>query len=332
MAGGRHGQQLGHRVQAVLAQGGDHVRELRGVDVAHVEVDVRGALLADLAEDRAGHLVARCELLDEALPLGVEQRGALAPDRLGDQEALAARDTDDRGGVELDELEIGQRGAGGVGEQQPDAERARRVGRARPQRGRAARGQHGRPGADRPPVLEGDPDAAALVGGRPQRGGARALEHQDPGLGDDDGRELADDAAARRAAAGVRDAAAPVATLQAQRQRALLVDVEDHAELPQVGDGAWRLADQDVGGGPAHGAPAGDLGVPPVQIGCVVGAERGGQPPLGPVGGGLRERRGRDEHDVGALAGGGQRGVEAGTAGADDAHVGLDGGIGQGGE
>ena len=55
-------------------------------------------------------------------PPASKQRGALAADRLGDQEALAALHAGDGGGVELHELEVGERRAGAAGEQQPDAQ------------------------------------------------------------------------------------------------------------------------------------------------------------------------------------------------------------------
>ena len=83
-------------------------------------------------------------------PLAVVQRGALAADRLGDEEALAALDAGHRRGVELDELEVGEHRAGGAGEQEPGAVGARRVGGARPQRRGAAGGEHDR--AREPPL------------------------------------------------------------------------------------------------------------------------------------------------------------------------------------
>ena len=141
--GRRDGHQLGRRDRGPASRSAlDDVREQRRVDRAHVEVDARPRRSrCMLRPDRARDLVARRELLDEALAVGVEQRGALAADRLGDEEALAALDAGHRGRVELHELEVGERGAGAAGEQQADAERARRVGRALPQRGRAAGGE-----------------------------------------------------------------------------------------------------------------------------------------------------------------------------------------------
>ena len=88
--------------------------------------------------DGGRDLVARRQLVDEALAAVVDQRGAVAADRLGDQEALVARRREQRGRVELQELEVGELGAGGVGHRQPAADRGRRIGRTRPQRGAAA--------------------------------------------------------------------------------------------------------------------------------------------------------------------------------------------------
>ena len=83
-------------------------------------------------------VVAGLELVHEALAVLIVQRRALAADGFGDQEALAAGEADDRGGVELRELEVRELGAGRAGEDEAGAERARRVRRARPQRGGAA--------------------------------------------------------------------------------------------------------------------------------------------------------------------------------------------------
>ena len=72
----------------------------------------------------------------------------------------------ERGGVELRELEVGEVGAGRVGQRQADADRARRVGGARPQRGRAAGGQHGAARGDR---------RAARLAARPRHADAAAV-------------------------------------------------------------------------------------------------------------------------------------------------------------
>ena len=91
MGGGRDRDELGHRVEAGLAQRLDDVGEAARVDGAHVEVDARLAAAVHDGADRARHVVARRQLVDEALAVGVVQRRALAADGLGDEEALAAR-------------------------------------------------------------------------------------------------------------------------------------------------------------------------------------------------------------------------------------------------
>ena len=130
-----------------------------------------GRPLAIIVGDRPGDHVARRELVDEALAVRVQERGALTADRLGDQEPLAALDAGDRGRVELDELQVGER-------------RARRRGRAASRCRsipagwwcattvrRRRRWQDHRAGADRAAVLADDADAAAL---RTDRVAARA--------------------------------------------------------------------------------------------------------------------------------------------------------------
>ena len=254
-------------------------------------------------------------------PLGVVQRRALAADGLGDEEALAAADAGDRGGMELDELEVGERGPGGAGEQQAGAERARRVGRARPQRRGAAGGEDHGAGGERAPVV-GVEAGGAAVGRDAQRGGAAALEDVDPGVLGDRGAQLAQDPPAGGAAAGVGDAAARVAALEAEREVAVAVGVEAHAEALEVAEARGRLLGEDARRRRADDAAAGRERVLEVQRGRVVVGERGGEPALRPVGRRLGQRAGGDQRDPGALARRAERGVEAGGAGAHDDEVG----------
>ena len=132
------------------------------------------------ALDRARHLVARRELVDEPLARGVEQPRALAADRLGDEEpvrAVRARRRRSDGTAPA----RGRRASRPARErqQQPAADGPDRVGRARPQRRRAAGGEHRRrardparrrrarrPGSGRSPASSADR--------------APALEHLDP--------------------------------------------------------------------------------------------------------------------------------------------------------
>ena len=82
VGGGGDGDELGHRVEAGVAEGLDDVGEAPGVDAAHVEVDVRLRAVASMrSPDGAGDLVAGGELVDEALAGVVVERGALAAER-----------------------------------------------------------------------------------------------------------------------------------------------------------------------------------------------------------------------------------------------------------
>ena len=74
-----------------------------------------------------------------------------------------------------------------------------------------------------------------------QARGARALEDLDRRVLGDVGGELAQDPAAGRAAAGVHDAAGAVAALEAEREVAVAVGVEAHAERLEVVEAGGRL-------------------------------------------------------------------------------------------
>src|SRR5205085_5249102 len=104
--------------------------------------------------DRAGDDVARRELVGEALAVVVEQSRSGAAQCLREQKAVVA----ERGGMELDELEVGERGTGGARQQEPVADRAAQIRRPRPEGGVAAGRENDRA---RPKVAQ-LADAAAL--------------------------------------------------------------------------------------------------------------------------------------------------------------------------
>ena len=247
---------------------------------------------------------------------------ALAADRLGDQEALAPGEPAHGGGVELEQLEVRQRRAGGVGEQQAEPLGAGWVGGARPQRRGAARAEHDRARRDDAAVVA-DQAATAVVAIGPQRPRPRALEDGDRALRGDERGELAHHAPAGRGAAGVDDAPDRVPALEAEREAPGAVAVEVDAERLQVLHPRGRLAHEDLGRrAPDERAP-GALGVGEVQLEAVVGGERRGEAALRPVGGRLGQRRGGDQDDVRALARRAERRVEPGGAGAHHHDLGL---------
>ena len=145
-----------------------------------------------------------------------------------------------------------------------------------------------------------------------QGGGARALEHGDRRLLGDVGRQLAQDAAPGRAAAGVDDAARPVAALEAEGEVAVAVGVEADAERLEVAEPRGRLVGQDLGGGAAHEAAAGRQRVLEMAGRRVVDRERGREASLRPVGRRLGERAGRHERHPRSLAGRAQAGEQTG--------------------
>ncbi len=109
--------ELARHVEPGLGKRLDDVREERRVDLAHVEPDAAATARRELRVDRAADLIARRELVDEALTVVVEQQAALATDRLRHQEALAARHPDHRGWVKLHELEVRELRTGCVRQQ-----------------------------------------------------------------------------------------------------------------------------------------------------------------------------------------------------------------------
>ena len=159
----------------------DDVREPAALHHRHVEPDAVARV--ELALDGERDLVARRQLVDEPLAGAVVEQRALAADRLGDQEAVVLAAGRERGGVELDQLHVGERRAGGVRERHPGADRAARVRGALPQRGRAAGGQHRR-ARDHRAAARAPAGRARTPMQRPSSvqidAGGRALEHLDP--------------------------------------------------------------------------------------------------------------------------------------------------------
>ena len=111
----------------------------------------------------------------------------------------------------------------------------------------------------------GAADAAVLGGQREHRG---VLEHPDPGLGPGPGDQLLGDPGAGGAAADVQDAAPRVATLEPERGPAALVEVEAHAEPPQIPDALDAVAAPGRARRPRRTARA-------RPAGCPAGAARG---------------------------------------------------------
>ena len=135
VSGGGDRDQLSLGIDPDVTQRRDDAGEQADFDLAHVKVDRGGAGGQQLGVDRQRDLVTRSELIDEALACSIEQVGAFAADRLGDQEPVGGRAAvraDDRGRGKLHHLEVRQRRASAIGEQHAAACRASWVRRARP--------------------------------------------------------------------------------------------------------------------------------------------------------------------------------------------------------
>ena len=173
-------------------------------------------------------------------PSRVVQRRALAADRLGDQEALAAR--------------AGRRrrwgGTGRTRGRRASAPAARASSRPEPNEpgGLVVRDHSAAAppvarivaaGDQRAAVLE--PDAAARPSRRPARAARAPSRTSIAGVLGDVGGELAQDPPAGRAAAGVDDAADAVAALEPEREVAVAVGVEADAERLEVAEARGRL-------------------------------------------------------------------------------------------
>ncbi len=211
-----------------------------GVEVAQVERDL-AAQLGGPPGDGARHHVARAELGHgvhvghEPPPAGVAQDRALAAHGLAHQGQRPVAQGERRG-VELHQLEVGQRGAGPGREGRPVGRRPGGVGRARVEPAHAARGQRdGARGALAHAPVRAD---GAQPGGAPvadeDLGGPLALGELDARVGAQRGRQRRHDVGPGRVAAGVHDAGRRVGALAREAQPAAAA-VEDDPAREQLG-------------------------------------------------------------------------------------------------
>jgi hypothetical protein len=139
------------------------------------------------------------------------------------------------------------------------------------------------------------------------------------------GRQLASDATAGRAPAGVDDAARGVPSLEPEGEPAVAVGVEADPERREVRDDSGRFVAEDARCRFADRSAAGDDRVAQMPLGSVVGTEGGGQAALRPVARRLGKWSGGDERDPPAVARRAQGRIQAGGARADDRDIGLQG-------
>ena len=282
-----------------------------------------GAVDVELGGDGAGDDVAGLELVDEALAGGVAEQGAVTPQRLGQERPGHGRVVQG-GGMELDELDIGDRRADPQGHRHAVTGGLHRVGGHRVELATAARGQQHVPG----PHLEA---LTVLVEGHHARAPApvdqevereRALEqhrrrlahrhHQRPLDLDPSG-----------GTAGVEDPGVAVAPLPGEEVLALLVLVEHRPHGDELVDPGRALVDQDPDRVEVAEAGAGGERVGQVEVGGVgIAAEHGGHAALRPTSRGLGQLALGEHADLHAVhVGGPHGGGEAGDAGTEHEQI-----------
>ncbi len=332
MAYGGDRDEVVGEIKAVLGEAGAHGREARReharVEMRRVEVDEVGVVATHLGDHAAHDDVARRELgalvvaRHEAVAALVAQVGALAAQRLGDEEHRLLALEREPGRMELHELEVADGGAGPVGHGDAVAGGHRRVRRAAVHLAGAARREdrHHR-------HVEGE---LAVVGAERQGADAAAVHRQqvDDELvlvelhaAADAGRlgQGARDLAAGGVAAGVQHARDRVRALPAQHD--LAVDaVEVGAHLEELAHPVRALVHEHLDGLLVAEAGAGAHRVLEVQLGRVGLAEGGGDAALGEEGGGVVEAALGEQADPPAT-GGRDGGRQAGDAAAQHEHV-----------
>ena len=302
MRRGSDGDRRLRRVVAVLDQAAHEAREARAVDLA--EIEEHRPASRDLARDDisgASSSVKRSPCSSRSI----------APSPRSASESSSDESTS-VGRVELDELEICDRGPRPEGRRDAVPDGAARVRRPAPESSGAARREERRTRRDRAPVRE---DADAAIADRPEGAHALALGDANPWMSEDALRERTRDAVSSRGSSGMDDAPAPVAAFEPEPV------VELDARLDEVADPRGRLAGQRRHGARTRETAPRAQRVLRVQRRRVVVRESRGDPAL-------RERAGRRaeralrQHENLALGGRAQRREETGDSATHDDEVG----------
>jgi hypothetical protein len=288
-------------------------------------MDVVAPLGRQYPVDTLGHHVPGRQLGQLVLPhhepfaVPVDQVRALTPQRLGDQRLLRrgrftgrpGRD-DERGGVELHELDVGDGRPGPQGQRHPVPGGDRRVGGGGEDLPHPAGGQDHRPGQDRTyPILgsltehvQGDPAGPTGWTGRVTGVGPQQVQYQrvldqpDPRVPSDRGVQRPLHLRTRRVAAGVDDPVGPVAPLPGQHQRPVRVAVELGAGPDQLPQAGRSLLDQYADRVRVTEADPGDLRVESVRGRGVERIQHRGDAALRPTRGALVDVDLGDDGDV----------------------------------
>ena len=273
-------------VKAGLEDAGEVVLHDAGGEVGHVEEHVGGAGAIDFGDDSAADDVAAVEFVGEAFALGVAEDGAVAAKGLGEEKAGGALEVEG-GGVELNELDVADDGAGAPGHGDAVAGGDIGVGGFFEDATEAAGGEEGGAGKDGVALfvagVEGD-GAADLAVGHEEIGDGGKAKEANVGQRGGFAVEGAGDLFAGGVAVGVEDTVAGVCAFAAEDEFTALT-VEFGAPFEELFDDAGAFIDEGTDGVRIAEAVAGLEGVLFVEGNLIVIGEGSGDAALGVFGG-----------------------------------------------
>ena len=237
-------------------------------------------------------LAARVGIQREPVALAVDQDGAGASNRFGDERRRVDVGKLERGGMELEELDVPELGAGAVGERPAVRRGDPRIGGDRVELSHTAGGQHDRGRRDGPArAVRPDhrhTDRSSRVD--PDRGHLGVLHQLDHRMGANHLRQAADQRRARAVAARVDDPRPRVGRLQPEPEPAVRAPIEPGPQGQKLVNPSRTFTCKDANGFGVGQAVAGGHGVGGVLAGAVSGSEGHGDAALGPRAGAVGQR------------------------------------------
>ena len=260
VGGGEDGAGLAVEVDAVSEAGGvdagEAVFDEIGAAAGEVEQDVGSAVAFHFGDDGAGDDVAGGEValrviaFHEAFASEVEQAGAFAAEGFGEEEAGRAGDVEG-GGVELDEFEVTDGGAGAPGHGDAVAGGDIGIGGVLKDAAETAGGEQDGAGAEFDAAgvafIEGESAGDSAVGVEEEVGDGGEAEESDAGDGDGLVIEGTGDFAAGGIAVSVEDARAGVCAFAGEEKFGAFA-VELDAPLDEFLDARGAFFDEGVDG------------------------------------------------------------------------------------
>lgn len=332
VGGGEDGAGLAVEVDAVSEAGGVDARETIfdeiGAAAGEVEEDVGGAVAFHFGDDGAGDDVARGEVAEgvvafhEAFAAEVEEAGAFTAEGFGEEEAGRAGDVEG-GGVELDEFEVADGGAGAPGHGDAVAGGDIGISGVLEDAAETAGSEQDGAGAEFDAAgvafVESESAGDGAVGVEEEVGDGGEAEESDAGDGDGFVVEGAGDLAAGGIAVGVKHAGARVGAFAGEKKLGAIA-VELDAPLDEFLNASGAFLDEGVDGFGRAESIAGGEGVGFVEADLVVVAEGDGDTALGVGGRRFFESILGDDEDA-AEGGEVDGGPHTGDARADDEEI-----------